>query len=149
MRSRSARFEKLLTLRVRELDLKKADLARANDGLRRAQEFTQERQEQLRQAARLYRGDGEPRNAAELLQSSEWLRDRVSALERSLQDEQRARQAVEKVQGTVIQAEREKRKMELLLERIHEEELAERTREEQRQTDEVAQQKTQSRARLA
>jgi flagellar export protein FliJ len=149
VRSRSARFDKLLSLRQRELDQQKVALAKANELLRKAEQATLACQDELRHAARLHRGDGAPRTAEELRESSDWLRDRVLLLEKRMQEENLRRTGVQQATVQMQRAEREKRKIELVIERILAEEAAEKTREDQRQTDELAQLKLHHRGRLA
>lgn len=141
MSKRSARFKKLLSLRERELDVARAELARANAALQAAALQTAEQQEKLRAAARLHRGDGAPRTAEALHEASEWLRHSVVLLDRCMFDERQAAAKVSGATGAVQRAEGEKRKIELLLERLLEEERLLELREEQKSTDEVAAQK--------
>jgi flagellar export protein FliJ len=147
MEARTARLQKLLSLRERELDLARSELAKAEAKLRAAEQHCALEQEQLRNAARLHRGDGATRSAQDFQSVSDWLRARVVALEQSLA----AKSVVEKAVQTAVRAcqdaEREKKKIELVLERIREEMRLEANREEQKTTDELAAQKTAQRQR--
>lgn len=72
---------------------------------------------------------------------SDWLKATVQALERLLDQKRLAEESVRAARAVQMHAERERRKVELLLEKIREEEKVVAVRAEQKETDEVAQTK--------
>jgi len=144
---RTTRLEKLLTLRERELQSCKIALAQAEAKLRVAEQECADQQEQLRNAARLHRGDGTIRSAQDYQSASDWLRARVVLLEKSLAAKSVVEKGVQEAVRACQEAEREKKKIELVLEKLREELRLEANREEQKVTDELAAQKTAQRQR--
>lgn len=147
MNLRTTRLEKLLALRERELQSCKIALAQTETRLRAAEQECAEQQEQLRNAARLHRGDGTTRSAQDYQSASDWLRARVVLLEKSLAQKSIVEKSVREAIKACQEAEREKKKIELLLEKLREEMRLEANREEQKVTDELAAQKSAQRQR--
>ena len=136
---RRQRFERLLRLRQREVDKKRAALAQANEAMRVTRLALEEAQTALRDAARLYRlPAGQSRSAEAFMEAGQWLRDRVKLVERALVAQEHMKEKVRIAETGVKEAEREKRKVETLLQRIAEEERLEQNRREQIEQDEMA-----------
>lgn len=133
---------RLLALRERELDEKKRLSAQSEAALRSAVTRVQEGQDALRKAATGFRvSPGEARMAQDFEAKSDWLKATVQALERLLDQKRLAEESVRAARAVQMHAERERRKVELLLEKIREEEKVVAVRAEQKETDEVAQTK--------
>lgn len=142
MASRIPRFSRLLALRERELEEQKRLVAKAEQALREATVRVQEGQEALRKAATGFRvAPGESRLIQDFEVKSDWLKATVQALEKLMEQRRFAEERVRAQKGAQMKAERERRKIELLLEKIREEERIALVRAEQKDTDEVAQAK--------
>jgi len=136
---RRKRFERLLGLRERELDNRSSDVARAKKALESTRLALEESQHALREAALRWRVEpGDARPAAEWSQAGDWLQTRVLALERAMKTQNLAKERVRQTTVLLQQAEREKRKIEKLLERIALEEKQLELVADQKATDELA-----------
>ncbi len=139
LRQRRQRFERLLRLRQRELDQKQANLARAQSDMATTRRALEEAQSCLRRAALNYRLEpGQSRSAEEFCEASAWLADRVKLVEQALLAQDSSKEKVRLAQLAVQGAEKEKRKISTLLERIADEERQMNNRREQIEQDEIA-----------
>lgn len=129
-----------MSLRERELDDKKRLLAQTEHALREATRRVQEGQDALRKAAMGFRVPaGEARAAQDFEAQSDWLKATVQALERLMEQRRLQEERVRAAKTAQTNAERERRKVELVLEKIREEERVIAGRLEQKETDEIAQ----------
>ena len=137
--ARRKRFEKLLTLRQRELDQKRAEATRAAGAMRDARVALEAAQKNLHHAAGNWRVPaGEPRRADSFLDAGAWLQSRIKEVERSLKTCNLAKERVRLTNIQVQQAEKAKRQIETLLTRIDKEQSIENARIEQKDQDEIA-----------
>lgn len=142
MKDRIARFARLLKLREHELDDRKRASARALTALHDTRCEVANEQTKLREAALAYRlEDGEARSAQDFIAHGDWLKDRIKRLEKAMERERLAQERVRQSELARTRAEREKRKVELVLEKLHAEAKEIEARQEQQQTDELAAQK--------
>lgn len=139
MRARRERFLRLLALRERELENKQLDAVRAKNALKETRIALEDTQNKLRQAALDFRVDpGQQRAAGDWITAGDWLKAKVAAVEKALHTHNLAKERVRLTTIGVQQAEREKRKVEKLLERIREEERVLEAVRDQKDTDEIA-----------
>jgi flagellar export protein FliJ len=143
MRSRRDRFARLLALRQRELDDRKSEAARARTALRETRFALEQAQTTLRTAAEKWRVPaGEERRADEWTEAGDWLKAKIKGVEQAMHTHHLAKERI-RVTGLAVQAaEREKKKIEKMLERIIEEERREAVVRDQKETDEVAARRT-------
>lgn len=139
LKARRKRFEKLLSLRQRELDQKRAEATRAVGAMRDARVALEASQKKLHQAASEWRvSPGSTRSANSFLDAGAWLQSRIKEVERSLKTCELAKERVRLTNIQVQQAEKAKRQIETLLARIDHEQSIETARVEQKDQDEIA-----------
>lgn len=140
MAPRRERFERLLSLRTHELHLRLSDQARAKGAVRDTRIALENAQNELRDAAKKYRvPDGGERIASDFIDAGAWLKSKVYGVEQALGTHQLALERQRSTTQQVERAEREKLKIEKVLERIRKEEQKELIATEQKETDELAQ----------
>lgn len=138
-KERRQRFLRLLKLRQRAVDEQLAELGRRKTALRETRLQLERAQTALRDAARQYRlPAGESRRADAFMEAGAWLQDRVGRVELALVQQNQAKTAVDQATLAVQKAERDKRQVETLLDRLAEEERIATNRREQIEQDEFA-----------
>ena len=136
---RKRRFERLLALRAREVEQKLVSLARTQDQMRTTRLALEAAQAELRRAAQAYRvPHGGSKTAEEFASTGEWLRSRVNHVEQALSNQDKSKQRVALAQKELVRAEKAKRQIEVLLERLAAEQLQQQNRQEQVEQDEMA-----------
>ena len=138
-KTRRKRFERLLALRKRELDEKQGDLSRALNAQRQTRELLEIAQGKLQEAAARYRGaPGEQRTADNYLEAGNWLQQQVGEVEKALAVHEQAGERVRLTTIAVQNAEKAKRQIETLIERLDKEQALVEGRREQNDQDELA-----------
>lgn len=138
-KERRQRFLRLLKLRQRALDEGLAELGRRKSALRETRLQLERAQAALREAASQYRlPPGQSRRADAFVEAGAWLQDRVGRVELALVQQDNAKTAHHRAALAVQKAERDKRQIETLLERLAEEERLATNRREQVEQDELA-----------
>lgn len=139
LKERKKRFKKLLALRQRELDQRRAEATRAANAMRDTRVALEAAQKSLHEAAHAWRVPaGGVRRADSFLDSGAWLQTKIKVVEKSLQTHDLAKERVRLTTVQVQKAEKAKRQIETLLERLDEESRKEQARVEQIEQDEIA-----------
>jgi flagellar export protein FliJ len=139
LKARRKRFEKLLNLRQRELDQKRAESTRAVSAMRDARVTLEAAQKNLHHTANDWRvPQGGARRADSFLDAGAWLQSRIKEVERSLRTCDLAKERVRLTNLQVQRAEKAKRQIETLIERLDKEQSIESARVEQKDQDEIA-----------
>ena len=139
MSQRKKRLQKLIDLRTREVDDRLGKLAEARKREELAKQFL-EREEAKLNAAHTERASAisRPFEVKSLTLSNDWLVSCARRVDLARQVLEKARQAVQEAQAQVFAAKTELRKIELILQRVANEERVRAERVEQRLTDEFA-----------
>lgn len=140
MSPRRTRIGKVVTLREQELDKKVAQLSDTRAAEQRARSAEEQKKLELEQASesRLKLTEGEALPASSWVEANEWLVSRQKRLEQARVDAARAQLETRKAQGAVMTARSDLKKVELLSERIQQQEQTEANKAERRLEDELS-----------
>jgi len=141
MSPRRARIEKVVTLREKELDKRVAKLHGTREAEVRALSAEEQKKLELEAASesRLKLAEeGEALSAMSWIEANEWLTTRQKQLEQARLAAARAQLETRKVQGEVMHARSDLKKVELLSERIQKQERSDAERVERRLEDELS-----------
>lgn len=140
MSPRRARIEKVVTLREKELDKRVAQLSDTRAAERRALTAEEQKKLELAQASesRSKLTEGEALSASSWVEVNEWLASRQKRLDQARIDAARAQLETRRAQGAVMTARSDLKKVELLSERIQQQEENEAQKAERRLEDELS-----------
>jgi hypothetical protein len=140
MSPRRTRIEKVITLREKELDQRVAKLSDQRAAEVRALSAEEQKKLELEQASRSrlkLAEEGEAVSAGSWVEANEWLVSRQKQLEKARVDAARAQLETKKAQGAVMTARADLKKVELLSERIEQQEQSAAQVIERRLEDEL------------
>jgi flagellar export protein FliJ len=138
---RRTRIEKVITVREKELDQRVAKLADTRAAEARALSVEEQKRRELEDAAtsRLKMAEeGEALSASSWIEANEWLQSRQRHLEQARQAASKAEVETRRAQTAVMAARTDLKKVELLSERIQQQEQSEAQKLERRLEDELA-----------
>jgi flagellar export protein FliJ len=141
MSPRRTRIEKVVTLREKELDQRVAKLSDQRAVEARALTAEERKKAEVDQASesRLKMADGDAVTAGSWIEANEWLASRQKQLEQARVEAARAQLETKKAQGAVMSARADLKKVELLSDRIQQQEQSEAQVLERRLEDELTQ----------
>jgi len=138
---RRTRIEKVITVREKELDQRVAKLADTRAAEARALSVEEQKRRELEEAesSRLKMAEeGEALSASSWIEANEWLQSRQRHLEQARQAASKAEVETRKAQTAVMAARTDLKKVEVLSERIQQQEQTEAQKLERRLEDELA-----------
>ena len=141
MSPRRTRIEKVITVREKELDQRVAKLADTRAAEARALSVEEQKRRELEEAesSRLRMAEeGEALSASSWIEANEWLQSRQKHLEQARHVASKAEVETRKAQTAVMAARTDLKKVELLSERIQQQEQSEAQKVERRLEDELA-----------